>query len=406
MTEQTTAPETEQPAPIVDALQTVTTSIAEFSKVKAGLADLAAKHPANLVCDVKTPAGMKEAIAGRAAWREPRVQLEQMRKAAKAPVLSLGKLIDSTAADLEAQLRIGESNYDAQIQVELTRKADEKAKAEEAERVRVQDAKDRIAAMFTSKPARLFGKPAADIQAAIVAMVAAPLADFGGFEDDAFTAKGHALDALRAMHTTQVAAEERAAEQARIAAEQAEQAAALAAQRAAFEAEQQAHRDALERKANELRAEQDAREAAARAEREKVEAEQRAERERIAAEQKVLDDAKRAEADRLAAVERARLDAEAAAAREQADKEAAERQHQADLEAEARYQAGLAAIQAEQAAAEKKRKAEAKAAAKLAAVQKAGPRLLAALKIAVTYMPQGAQQDEFADLIAEAEGAQ
>lgn len=367
---------TPEPAqtPIAAALETVTTNVAEFSKVAAGLAALREKHPVNLVCPVDTPAGMREAIAGRAAWREPRVKLEAMRKAAKAPVLALGKQIDSTAAELEAQLRIGESNYDDQIKAQEKIAADRKAAAERAEAERVQVLKDRIATHYTSKPARMFGKSAADIQACIQAMTGdVTEAEFFDFTEDAKTAQAHALETLRAMHATQEATEAREAEQARVAAEQVAEANRLAKLAAELQAQADKDRAAFEAEQAQARKMQDAREAEERARRDAAEAEARAEREAIAAEQKKLDDAKREEADRLAAVERERLDKEAEAKRLDDERAAfLERKRLDDAAAAEREQ------QAKEA--EKERKAFVREQKRMERLHKTAPRMLAALQ--------------------------
>jgi hypothetical protein len=119
------------------SLDQLETSIAAINKFRDGIDAIAEAHPKDLVVDVTTPAGMRSAIAARAAWREPRIAVEKARKEAKAPVLKLGKDIDAFASALEIELREGEANYDQQIKKEETRKADEKAAAEQAERERV-----------------------------------------------------------------------------------------------------------------------------------------------------------------------------------------------------------------------------------------------------------------------------
>lgn len=373
MTEQTTIEQPEQIAELHTAVDDVTRELAAFDKIGAGLNALRAAHPENLVVDVTTPAGMRDAIAARAAWRDPRVALEKARKAAKAPVLALGKQIDTFAASLEARLRIGEDNYDAQIQVEIERKAAEKKAAEEAEAARVQAIKDDIALHFTSKPARMFGKSAAEIGDAIARMEAhATGGNFEDFREDATTAKTHALEILRTMHSKAVAVEAEEERQRALAAENARQAAELAEQRRQFEEQQERTRAEQRQKEQAEAQERQAREDAARREREALEEKRREaqaaeDRARKAAQD--LEDARRAdaqaEAERLVAERRAEEDRQRAEALEQ------ERQHAAEAEA-----ARLKKVQAEE-------RARAKAAKKLAAAQKAGPRLLAALKALV-----------------------
>ena len=122
---------------LTTSLEVVKGKVAEFDKISAGLAAIEKEHPKDVVCDVTTREGMKQAVAGRAAWRDPRVALEKVRQAAKAPVLALGREIDGFAKALEATLLEGEENYDRQIKVETEKKKrDEEAKAKaEADRI-------------------------------------------------------------------------------------------------------------------------------------------------------------------------------------------------------------------------------------------------------------------------------
>lgn len=116
----------------------------EFEKISAGLDDLAARYPIDLVYDVTTSTGMAEAKEHRAAWRDPRQAIERMRKQAKAPVIALGKNIDARAEWITAQLELGEKPIDAQIKAEEKRKEDEKKARELAETDRVMKIEDAI----------------------------------------------------------------------------------------------------------------------------------------------------------------------------------------------------------------------------------------------------------------------
>jgi len=358
MTEQTTIPDSPQPLDLSTALEKVTQEIAVFDRLNAGIAQLEAEHPSNLVIDVTTPAGMKEAIKARAAWRDPRVSVEKARKVAKAPILALGRQLDTFAESIEKRLRVGEDNYNAQIKVETERQEAIKAEAKAREEARVQAIRDRIALEFTSRPARMFGQSAAALAEAIDSLSETKY-NFEGFAellDDACTARDRALSDLRGMHAKQLDRERADAEQKRQAEENARQAAKLADERAEFEKLQaQARREQEERE----RQEREAREAR--------EAEIRKREDAIRAEQKRLDDARRAEEDAKAAAERKRLDDEAAAQRAAAAAKAEEERKAAE-----------AARIAEEERIAKEEAKRAKAARKLAAAQKAGPRLLAA----------------------------
>ena len=131
--------------PTTIAIRKIESALAEFDAIKAGLAELSARYPADVVYDVSTTKGMSEAIAHRAAWRDPRILVEKYRKLAKAPVLTLGKDIDARAVWITEQLLVGETPADEQIKVEERRKDDEKQARINAEFGRVQAIHEAIA---------------------------------------------------------------------------------------------------------------------------------------------------------------------------------------------------------------------------------------------------------------------
>lgn len=323
--------------------------VAAFDKVAAGLAAIQAAHPKGLVLDVSTTAGMKQAIAARAAWRDPRIAVEKARKAAKAPVLELGKQIDSFAASLEATLREGEDNYDSQIKAEEARKEAERIAKAEAERARVQDIQARINGIRSAVGSAV-GMTFSGISQLLSETGEMVIgAEFEEFQGQAQTAKEETLDKLREMQSAALARE---AEEARIKAEREAEAARLAAERtelerlraeaaereriaAAARAEQERKdreaREAAEREqAAKLAAERAAQAEELRKQREAQEAELRAQREAQAKAEAEAAAARRAEESRLAA-ERAELrrKQDEAAAAQRAAEEAA---HAADMQ--------------------------------------------------------------------------
>ena len=327
-------------------IASVSSEVAKFDGIAAGLAALEKAHPKDIACDVTTPAGMKQAIAGRAAWREPRIAVEKARKAAKAPVLELGRAIDTFAKELETKLLAGESHYDEQIKAEEARK--EALRIEAAKRVlKLQagiDAIKAIAAPFAALSSER-------IAAAIEQQESTPPTDYAEFQAEAEAAHAAAMSQLRAFHTAAVQREEEAA---RIKAEQEAEAARL-----------KAEREELAR----LRAEQEKRDAESRAAQAEAD---RLERARMAAERAKLEEEQRA-----ARAEQKRLDDEAAAARRAADAAAAAERAEADRiarEARAAEQAKLDAIAAEQ-----RRAQEAEAAARRAAEEQERARRVAAI---------------------------
>lgn len=166
-----------QPEPTIDTnaltirndITKVSEAMNEFDKLSAGLDALAKHYPVDLVYDVSTGAGMQEAKDHRAAWREPRLTVERLRKQAKAPVIALGKNIDARAAWLTEQLLIGETPIDQQIKVEEARKEAEKQARVMAELERVQKIEDAIGEIHMDVMVAA-GKPSATILATLEAL--------------------------------------------------------------------------------------------------------------------------------------------------------------------------------------------------------------------------------------------
>lgn len=391
MSEILDAPAQATTSDLTASLTAVQGHVAEFDKIAAGLAALALAHPVDVVCDVTTPAGMKQAIAGRAAWRDPRIAVEKARKAAKAPVLELGRKIDAFAAEVTEKLLIGEANYDDQIKAEERRKEAERQAKIEAEMKRVADLQERVD-FLRQFATSCVGLSADKIWATLQTLEVEVIDDtYQELKTQAEGVKAESLAKMRELHTKAIEAE---AEQARIAAERAE----------------------LERLRQEA-AERD------RLERERVEAEQRAEAQRLA-EQRAAFEREQA----AARAEQERKDREAAEARARADEEAARHRAEADRlarearEAEQRRldeQAAELRRQQEAAAAERRQREEAEAAERRAKqeaedrararVQQAAPRLLAALQGLVSVVrameTDGIDGEAHATALAEADAA-
>ena len=127
-------------------IETVTTALADFDRVAAGLAALT-KNYAGVLYDVQTTSGMEAAKLARATVRKPRYEIETIRKGAKAPLLAIGKRLDSEAARITVELMKLEDPIDAQIKAEEGRKEREKAERAAAETARVQGIHARIDAL-------------------------------------------------------------------------------------------------------------------------------------------------------------------------------------------------------------------------------------------------------------------
>lgn len=266
----------------------VSDAMSEFDAVSAGLAELAARFPVDVVYDVSTGKGMVEAVAHRAAWRDPRLAVERLRKQAKAPVIALGKDIDARAAWLTEQLLLGERPIDEQIKAEEARKEAIRLKKINDEFARTQAIQDAIAEIHMDAMT-LAGKPSATIAAGIEAMRSMVLEPMV-FQDQmaqAQAAKAAALAKLDLAHKAALHTEAEAAK--------------LAADRAELEQLRKAAAEAAAAKAIADEAQRAA---------------QRAEAARLAEERAAIDKAQRESADRIAAqqaeIDRQRAELEAA----------------------------------------------------------------------------------------------
>ena len=249
----------EQTRAITASIGVVQGEVAKFDLIAAGLKAIEDAHPKNvIVAAIDTPAGMKVAEAAWRAYRNPRLEVERARKAAKAPVLALGKAIDTFAGTLEDRLREGESHYKAQIDREEERK-----EAVRQEQARIErEAQERHTARLQTIASYLTrcqepGMTAERIQKGIDLLNASDVSDEDTARADALIgAKARALESMRLLHAQAVAREAEAARQEQIRLENERVTAELAAERARI-AEEAA---AIRRQAEELAA----REAAAR----------------------------------------------------------------------------------------------------------------------------------------------
>lgn len=273
-------------------MELIGTALQNFDRVSAGLA-LLEKNYKGMLYDVESPMGMEHAKAARAAIREPRYEVERVRKSAKAPILALGKRLEAEATRITNALLTLETPIDEQIKSEEDRKKQEKLAKAAAEAKRIQEIQARIEGI-RAWPVKAAGKPSSLVQ-----QMTQTATDYRleGFEEFTDTAAG-ALDSSRAAL------------------------AGILAERLSHEAEQE--RIKAERvELDNLRA--------AQAERTRIEA---AEQAKAAAAAKALHDAEaRAQAEtlrlereenaRVAAVRKAELDRQAAEQREAHDAEAA-----------------------------------------------------------------------------------
>lgn len=107
-------------------------AIVKYGVTEAALADLRSRY-AGATWDLTTTAGDKAARAARLELVTLRTALERKRKEFKTPALEFGRLIDSEAARITAEIEALELPIDRQIKADEQRRAEEKAARERAE---------------------------------------------------------------------------------------------------------------------------------------------------------------------------------------------------------------------------------------------------------------------------------
>lgn len=180
------------------AIATINAQLSEFDKVEAGLADLERKYK-GVAYDCTTKKGMDDACAARLDIRKPRFAVESARKAAKAPVLKLGRDIDARAATITARLLAIEDPIDAQVKVQERKEAERKADLE------------RRIAEIEATPKQCIGKTAVQLQEVLEGLDTLPLADFQEYRERAAKAQFDAQQAVRVLHQQAIQSEELAA---------------------------------------------------------------------------------------------------------------------------------------------------------------------------------------------------
>ena len=320
--------------------------------------------------DVSTKEAMAVAIKHRATFRTIRTEAEKARVQRKAPILEIGRLLDSRYREIESEILQDEERFHDAIVAEQTRKEREREEREKAEAARIAAIQDALARLNNAAAAYV-GKPSAEIAAGLEKIRAHDVAGWAAeFLPVAQEAHAKAVAALEQLHAGALAQEKaKAEEEARIKAER-EELARLRAESEARAKEEQARAAETARKQAEEAA-------AARA---KIEAEERASRERIEAQERAARLAREAEeAKARAAAEEARKVREAEEARQ-----AAERKR---LEDEAR------------ALAEQKRQAQEREAAAQREIERAQNELMDGNAMLAKFVERFGKRKEFAPVV-------
>ncbi|OGT02128.1 MAG: hypothetical protein A2143_00590 [Gallionellales bacterium RBG_16_57_15] len=246
--------------------------------------------------EITTKGGMEVAKLHRAVFRDIRIEGEKARSARKAPILEIGKLLDSKYKEIAAQVEPHESRFDTDIKAEEKRLEDEKA-------AKIKDEAERASAIQTridnikNLPLKALTLTSKGIQEYCIDALTGIVPDaehFGERFVEAEIAIKTSLEQLGGMLEGKKAQE-------RLAAQQEAQAKADAEARAKREAEEQ-----IAREAEAIRLKQ---------EREQIErdrAELATQRQESEARQKALDDAEAAAKAKIEAEARPKAEQEAA----------------------------------------------------------------------------------------------
>lgn len=242
-------------------LDEVTMAVAAINKVESGLAALRETY-GGVIFEVTTSAGMEVARAARRAIREPRFEVERIRKAAKAPILALGKKLDAEAARITRELTLIEAPIDEVITAEEARKEQRIA----AELARTEEIQRRLDWM-RDRPVKAAGKSSAEVLQ-MIDTLDGYLVDETVFEerlDDAKAVLDVSRAALRGLHVAALDAEAKEVqlaldrqEFARLKAEEAERQKIAREAQAKADADAQVKRDAEAKIQADARAAQDA----------------------------------------------------------------------------------------------------------------------------------------------------
>lgn len=282
---------------VVDASFEPTTSLAVFSPIQQGIAELRQRY-AGVAFDMRTVKGNEEARRARKELVSLRARADDAYESWNKPIVAQQRLARQMRDEIKAEVLALEQPIDEQIKADEARRAAEKAERERVEAARIKAHRDRIS-LIAGAPAEAAGQSAAHILSVMEALASIDISatTFEEFAEEADGMRSVIQQRLAAMHAVQAKAEEdaaRLAEERRRADEERarleEERRKLAAERAELEAQLRATREAEERRVREAeRATEEARAQAEAAARAQAAAAQRLADERARLEQEIVD---------------------------------------------------------------------------------------------------------------------
>lgn len=159
---------------------------------------------ANVVPDCSTKDGIAFAKEARAAFREPRLLIEDIRTEKKKPYLEIGRLIDSEAKRITGLVAPHEKTWDDAIKADETRKENEKKEKAQAEIRRVEAIRKKIDAMERA-PIDALTLTSAQISSVIEKIEASVIDElYAEFEVEAKEKKAVSLAQLRGLLASRI----------------------------------------------------------------------------------------------------------------------------------------------------------------------------------------------------------
>ena len=160
---------------------------------------------ANVVPDCSTKDGIAFAKEARAAFREPRLLIEEIRAEKKKPYLEIGRLIDSEAKRITALVAPHEKTWDDAIKADETRKENEKKEKAQAEIRRVNIIRTRINEIERAPIDALTFDNSEQIHAEMLRINSLVIDElYAEFEAEANEKKAQAVDHLRRLYSSRI----------------------------------------------------------------------------------------------------------------------------------------------------------------------------------------------------------
>lgn len=185
-----------------EGLKTIGANLVEFDKTEAGLQLLETRYK-EVIYPVATGKGMQDAKLALKEIDSPRIALEHARQAAKRPVLTLGRLIDSRAQEITARLVALADPIRTQV-----------TNQEQAEKRRLDALVARVQAIRVM-PLNAVGRTVEQLQVMLDELDALDLPSFQELREQAAAAQLQSRQQVAAMHK-QAVDSEAAAEQLRL----------------------------------------------------------------------------------------------------------------------------------------------------------------------------------------------